>query len=175
MIFSQNLLSSFTRTRATQRTQKTIMSTETRREIYHTTMEISAPKRNKQQDPEPKTVMATVEIAYEEGHQDGYQEGWENCNRDIHDVVAQESYDDGVMEGRALAADEISILRQQLEEQQAEKEALRIQLEEQQVQIAADQEEISVLIDKIQAMNAIWEREIEGKRDSLNSEAKARF
>ena len=66
-------------------------------------MELSAPK----QDPEPQTVMATVEIAYEEGHQDGYQEGWENCNRDIHDVVAQESYDDGIKQGRALVNTEL--------------------------------------------------------------------
>ena len=88
------------------------MSTETRREIYHTTMEISAP----QQDTEPRTVMATVEIAYEEGHQDGYQEGWENCNRDIHDVVAQESYDDGIRQGRALVNTE---LRDRVIEQQS--------------------------------------------------------
>lgn len=113
-----NPLSSYTRTRAQTRTQ-TIMSTETHREIYHTTMEISPPF-SPIQDTQKNHVMASVEIAYEEGHQDGYQEGWQNCNREIHDVVAQESYDDGIKQGRALAVDEIAVLRKKIEEQQAE-------------------------------------------------------
>ena len=81
------------------------MSTETRREIYHTTMEMSEPISTCYRliTEEQKPVMATVEIAYEEGHKDGYQEGWQNCNRELHDVVAQESYDDGIRQGRALA------------------------------------------------------------------------
>ena len=99
------------------------MSTETRCD----TMEVPAPFSPKQ-TTDIKPVMASVEIAYEEGHQDGYQEGhqdgyqegWENCNREIHDVVAQESYDDGIREGRALAADEIDELRKKIQAQQAE-------------------------------------------------------
>ena len=112
--YSQNPLSSFTRTRAPTRTQ-TIMSTETRREIYHTTMEISPPF-SPIQDTQQNHVMASVEIAYKEGHQDGYKEGWDNCNRDIHDVVVQERYDDGIRQGTALAADEITELRKKIEE-----------------------------------------------------------
>lgn len=140
-----NPLSSFTRTRAQTRTQ-TIMSTETRREIYHTTKEMSEPVSTCcPATEEIKPVMASVEIAYEEGHKDGYQEGWQNCNRELHDVVAQESYDDGIKQGRALAADEIAALRKKIEEQQAE----------------------------IKLMNELSERELERsaqrRRDILNS------
>lgn len=123
------------------------MSTETRREIYHTTMEMSEPISTCYRliTEEQKPVMATVEIAYEEGHKDGYQEGWQNCNRELHDVVAQESYDDGIRQGRAMAADEIAALRKKIEEQQAE----------------------------IKLMNELCERELERsaqrRRDILNS------
>lgn len=118
-----NPLSSFTRTRAptanTFVSSETNMSTETRREIYHTTMEMSEPISTCCRITEDqKPVMATVEIAYEEGHQDGYQEGWENCNRHIHDVVAQETYDDGIRQGRALAHAELSQLREKIRAQQ---------------------------------------------------------
>ena len=96
------------------------MSTETRREIYHATMEMSEPISTccRLITEEQKPVMATVEIAYEEGHKDGYQEGWQNCNRELHDVVAQESYDDGIRQGRALAHAELSQLREKIRAQQ---------------------------------------------------------